>query len=151
MIVRLLAGVLLMLVLAMGTVFTAENVVPETHAGIVLMTVEPVCTVPASVSFWPTSMNRVSAAHSTLTVTLSFPSATAAGADVGNVVLRLPGGSQSIAADPDEGPAVFTFDRADVLQLVGPVNGNITLELAGRLGNCTFAAPDSLRLTGPIP
>lgn len=150
MITRLLAGVLLMLTLAIGTVFTAENVVPETHAGIVLMTVETACSVPASVSFRPSTMNRVSAAHSTLTVTLSLPGGPTAGAAVSAVSLRLPGGSQSIAASPDQGPEEFTFARADVLQLIGPVNGNMTLELAGMLGNCTFAAENTLRIIGPI-
>ena len=95
-------------------------------------------------------MNRGSAAHHTLTATLVFPDGLPNEVTPTGVVLRLPGGTQEISPNAGGGPTVFTFSRAAVLGLVGPVNGDFTLEIAGQIGNCQFAASNAIKISGPL-
>jgi len=146
------AGVLAILVIAfsIGSVMTATTSVPQSRVGVTVVPVEAGCTTSSSVSFSPNNMNRSSAAHHTLTATLSFPGGLPDGVTPTGVVLRLPGGTDEISPNAGGGPTVFTFSRAAVLGLVGPVNGDITLELAGMVGNCHFAAQSEQKISGPI-
>jgi hypothetical protein len=150
MIARMTVFGALVIAFSIGSVMTATNAVSDSRAGIAAVPVEVGCAVVASVSFSPNNMNRSSAAHHTLTATVVFPGGLPDGVTPTGVVLRLSGGAQAIAPDSGGGPAAFTFSRADVLGLVGPVNGNFTLEIAGQIGNCQFAASDTIRVSGLI-
>lgn len=147
---RLLAVVLTVLVLSAGTVVTAAITVPESRAGVAVATMEPSCTVPATVTLSPSNMNRTSASHHTLTVTLTFSGGLPAGTQVTAVTLRVAGGSSVALANFGGGPYVFTFSRPAVLALVGPVNGDFVFEISGQVGACTFSAQDTLKISGPI-
>jgi hypothetical protein len=147
---RLLAVVVIILVLSAGTVMTAAITVPESRAGLVLVTMEPGCTIPVSVTLSPSNMNRTSAAHHALTVTLTFSGGGPAGTPVTDITLRVAGGSGTALADPGGGPYVFTFSRPAVLALVGPVNDDFVVEVSGQSGGCTFSAEDTLKISGPI-
>ena len=150
MIARFALFAILVIALSIGSVMTATNAVPQSRAGIAVVPVDVGCTAASSVSFSPNNLNRGSAAHHTLTATLVFPEGLPTGVTSTGVVLRLAGGSQTISPNPGGGPAVFMFSRAAVLGLVGPVNGDFTLEIAGQIGNCQFAASNAIKISGPL-
>ena len=150
MIRRLLVVAGAMLVLSLGTVMTAAIAVPDSRAGMATLAIDTDCTAQAAVTMSPSNINRVSAAHHTMTATLSFPDGLPAGATVSSVVLSLPGGSSVVGPNGGSGPVVFTFSRESILLLVGPQNGDFVFEISGTVGTCTFAAQDTLRITGPI-
>jgi hypothetical protein len=146
----LLMVVGIVLALSAGVVMTAAMTVPESRAGFAVVTREPACTVPVSVALSPSNMNRASASHHTLTVTLMFGTSLPAGTPITDVTLRVAGGSSMALANTGGGPYVFTFPRPVVLSLVGPVNGDINFEVSGLAGTCTFSGQDSLKISGPI-
>jgi hypothetical protein len=150
MIARVAVLAALVIAFSVGSVMTATTAVPQSRAGIAVVPVDAGCTTTTSVSFSPNNMNRGSVAHHTLTATLTFPDGLPDGVTPTGVVLRLPGGTHEISPNAGGGPSEFRFSRAAVLGLVGPVNGDITLELAGVAGNCQFSAQSVQKISGPI-
>lgn len=149
MIRRLVMVLVGLLLVSMASVMTAGLVVPESNAGLAVLALEPGCVVPSAAAMSPKNLNRRSAAHHTLTATLSFPGGLPPGSVVGGVTMSLAGGVTAISPNPGGGPEAFTFSRDDVLSLVGPTRGDYTFEISGQVGGCTFAAQDTIRLNGP--
>jgi hypothetical protein len=147
---RLAVMTVAIIVVSLGSSMTAAIKVPATNAGVMSVPVNLSCSVPVSVTFLPSNLNRVSASHTLVTATLTFSGGIPAGATVTNVLMQLPGGSQPIDPLPGGGPDVFEFTRDSVLSLVGPQNGDLILEVTGIVGQCPFSAQNTIKVSGPI-